>query len=184
MSAEMEWSPNYCLNCDKQTPERHYCSQACRLADLEKSAFSSAPVSPGYAYSSSSTASTLSFSVSKSNKQFQLPPAFNFAAYRHGSSSRIESPPLSPRNGATLHHHSHSATQNNPSHRPAPLYRATTDYNHVRRSLNPSTSRSSLSSISSTSTAGGLSDHALSQLQNYSNSFDHSRDWKRRITLG
>jgi hypothetical protein len=24
----------------------------------------------------------------------------------------------------------------------------------------------------------------LSQLQNYSNSFDHVRDWKRRVTLG
>ncbi|KAF2673263.1 hypothetical protein BT63DRAFT_437011 [Microthyrium microscopicum] len=182
MSTEMEWSPNYCLNCDKQTPEPHYCSQACRLADLEKSAFS-APVSPGYGYSASSNSSTLSFSVSKSSKQFHLPPAFNFAAYRHGSSSRIESPPLSPRAGATLHHHSHSATQHNSSHRPAPLYRATTDYSQ-RRSLNPSTSRSSLSSISSSSTSGGLSDHALSQLQNYSNSFDHSRDWKRRTTLG
>jgi len=30
------WSPDYCLSCDRQTDGSCYCSQACRLADMEK----------------------------------------------------------------------------------------------------------------------------------------------------
>jgi len=181
----MDWSPNYCLNCDKQTAEPHYCSQACRLADLEKSAFS-APVTPSLDYSSSSPYSTLSFSATatnRSNIQIQLPPAFNFAAYRQGSSAATYSPPSSPRSSATSSQQNYStAKYYTSSHSPA-LHRSASEYPPRQRSLNTSTSRSSLSSIASTSTSG-LSDQALSELQKYSNSFDHMRDYKRRVTLG
>jgi hypothetical protein len=57
--------------------------------------------------------------------------------------------------------------------------------NTANRTLNASSSRSSLSSVSSAqSNNSGISDQALSQLQGYANSFDHVRDWKRRVTLG
>jgi hypothetical protein len=180
----MDWSPNYCLNCDKQTAEPHYCSQACRLADLEKSAFS-APVTPSLDYSSASPYNTLSFSVqaaNRSNVQFQLPPAFNFAAYRQGSSSTAYSPPASPRSSASAQQIQSAAKYYTTQQAPT-LQRSQTEYPTRQRSLNTSTSRSSLSSINSTSTAG-LSDQALSELQKYSNSFDHMRDYKRRVTLG
>ena len=36
MASNMDWSPDYCLSCDRQTEGGAYCSQACRLADLEK----------------------------------------------------------------------------------------------------------------------------------------------------
>jgi hypothetical protein len=190
----MEWSHSFCLFCDKQTVDA-YCSQTCKLADLEKF---SAPES--HEYSMDSSEHNLPYTTSKHNKshtQLQLPPPFNFSAYRqHGS--RQESPPVSPRGytQANQSHQYHQYHQTHPSHQsrhstnttathaPNWLHRSQSDYARPQpRSLNTSTSRSSLSSITSTSTAQGLSDQAMTQLQNYSNSFDHVRDWKRRITV-
>lgn len=38
----IEWSPDYCLVCDRQTLGGPYCSQACRLAELDP-----VPLDPG-----------------------------------------------------------------------------------------------------------------------------------------
>ncbi|KAG9839451.1 hypothetical protein KCU68_g9514, partial [Aureobasidium melanogenum] len=64
---------DFCLACDKQTSEGLYCSQACRLADLEK-AGSSTPSSP---FTPAMDSSSQSYFPSGSSG-FQLPEAFSF----------------------------------------------------------------------------------------------------------
>lgn len=86
------WSLDYCLTCDRQTSGEAYCSQNCRLADLDTSTFGSEPSSP-------TTTQT-------SRSGFVLPPAFDFSAYRRGtpplvssrpsSSGSTSTPPLAP----------------------------------------------------------------------------------------
>jgi len=190
MSVDMECFHNYCLFCDKQVSSSEtYCSQRCRLGDMEQSDY----IHTVSGYSKPS--------YTKPTTQLQLQPAFNFAAYRH-SGSRIESPPVSPRGFSQMqqpyqipqhqyqmqstHQYRRSTnTAGTTQQVPHYLYRSNSDYPRTQQhpSLNTSTSRSSLSSISSTSTAQGLAaDQAMTQLQNYSNSFDHTRDWKRRTT--
>lgn len=187
MTSETDWSHDYCLYCDKQTLGGLYCSQACRLADLENT--ESAPTSPSaiYADSEASWGFTLSaydikgFS-SKQSTNFQLPPPFNFDQYRSSSSfTRLESPPLSPRARDSSKERSQPKTTQDHS---AVTQRSTTSPQSKIRGLNPSASRSSLSSVSSIGSTQGLSEQAISQLQDYSNSFDHTRDWKRRVTYG
>jgi len=196
MTAEMDWSHDFCLYCDKQTSEGVYCSQACRLADLEKAGasepvspawnFSSGTTSPSWHFSSETSASSWQFPSSSSHAgaaQFQLQPPVNFAAYR-SSTSRKESPPTSPRALAPSKQSKYFEAATTAVTVPPRLSRAKTDtYQSRNRSLYTSSSRSSLSSVSSASTAQGLSDQAITQLRGYSNSFDHVRDWKRRVTL-
>jgi ECL1/2/3 zinc binding proteins len=174
----MEWSHDFCLFCDRQTSEGAYCSQACRVADLEKSGYSE-PQTPAGSPSSSGA-----WQVQSSNQhaQFQLAPALNFAAYRttaSSTSSRLDSPPMSPR--------SMQPQQSYGSYFPSSGSSSQlTSYTYASKPrLNSSSSRSSLSSISTpTTTTQGLSDQAYTQLRDYSNSFDRVRYWKRRVTLG
>jgi hypothetical protein len=214
----MDWSHDFCLWCDTQTLAGSlYCSQACRLADLEKPG--SSPTSPAFSFFHQHDAAHQAQPRERSGNhpqrssgQFHLPPPFDFAAYRAtGSSSRtVESPPTSPRTMGPPSSSSHApATTASPSstaaaptatlHLPPPRFlpqtllsmggRRTSEHlitrNTANRTLNASSSRSSLSSVSSAaSNNSGISDQALSQLQGYANSFDHVRDWKRRVTLG
>ena len=87
---------NFCLSCDGSlaTDNDHspYCSQACRLADIEKSgstntAWLSTPTTPLYAQapSSYSSSSSLSQSLPLTTAGFQLPPAIDFAAMRRNA---------------------------------------------------------------------------------------------------
>ncbi|KAI4729222.1 hypothetical protein E4T49_03073 [Aureobasidium sp. EXF-10728] len=81
---------DFCLACDKQTSEGLYCSQACRLADLEK-AGSSTPSSPFSPVMESGSAS-----------YFQLPEAFSFkpastSTFAESSSPRRALSPSSSR---------------------------------------------------------------------------------------
>ncbi|KAK5173215.1 hypothetical protein LTR16_011681, partial [Cryomyces antarcticus] len=91
MSSEMDWSPDFCLGCDKQATDGSYCSQACRLADLEK-AGASAPATP--LSLSSCNSATSSWTSSALGPGLYLPPAVDFSAYK--SSDRVQSPPTSP----------------------------------------------------------------------------------------
>jgi hypothetical protein len=50
------------------------------------------------------------------------------------------------------------------------------------RVLTPSSSRSSLTSVQSSSAGDAISSQARSNLQDYTNSFDQVRDWRRRRT--
>jgi hypothetical protein len=212
----MDWSHDFCLWCDTQTLAGSlYCSQACRLADLEKPG--STPTSPGFSFFHDAAADqnqALRSGAQRSSGQFHLPPPFDFAAYRAPASSRtLESPPTSPRTAgppsssrapAAAVATTTTSTAARPTaalHLPPPPRflpqtllsmsgRRTSEHlitrNTANRTLNASSSRSSLSSVSSASSSNnsGISDQALSQLQGYANSFDHVRDWKRRVTLG
>jgi hypothetical protein len=155
MTSQMEWSHDFCLSCDRQMEGGTYCSQACRLADLEK----------GAGQQQSAQLSSSASSTSSSNHGFYLPPAVNFSQYQTSSTSRgFDMGPSSPY---------HYYTTTNGSYF-APSIAG-------QRSLTPSSSRSSLSSNSST-TSSGITAQAASQLNNYMRSFDQTREQKRRYT--
>jgi len=169
MTTELDWSHDFCLSCDRQIAEGAYCSQACRLADLEK-AGSSEPQTPlNFSSSASSTASYASSSAG-----FYLPPAVNFAAYKT-TTTRLDSAPTSPNyysvTPGSYFHPTASASSSNYGFASPP-----------KRSLSPSSSRSSLSSITSTQPTQGLSAQAAHELKGYVSSFDQTRDRKRRLT--
>jgi hypothetical protein len=155
MTSQMEWSHDFCLSCDRQMEGGTYCSQACRLADLEKAG-----------QQQSAQLSSSASSTSSSNNGFYLPPAVNFSQYKAPSTSRgFDMAPPSPY---------HYYTTTNGSYFAPPTAGQTS-----QRSLTPSSSRSSLSSNSSTSQSG-ITVQAATQLNNYMRSFDQTRDMKRR----
>ncbi|KAF2677281.1 hypothetical protein K458DRAFT_409851 [Lentithecium fluviatile CBS 122367] len=166
MASQMEWSPDFCLSCDRQIAEGGaYCSQACRLAEMEK-AGNTEPKTPSQLSSSASSAN--------SANGFYLPPAVNFSA--------IKSP--SPSRGFDM---GHSSPYYNgyyyPTNQPAYYAQATASNSSQQqpRSLTPSSSRSSLASTGSQA-APGISAQAASQLNNYVRSFDQVREYRRRLT--
>ncbi|CAI6338621.1 unnamed protein product [Periconia digitata] len=183
MSSQMEWSPDFCLNCDCQMPEGGaYCSQACRLYDLEKG--STDPRTPSQLSSSASSTA--------SSNGFYLPPAVNFSAYKASSSSRGFDMGYSSHqnyyptnNGHYFVPATHSRQQ--PQQQPQqPQYYQYQQHHHQQqqqqpRSLTPSSSRSSLASTQSQTTSG-ISAHAANQLNHYVRQFDQTREVKRRLT--
>ena len=158
MASQMECFNDFCLSCDSQIAENGvYCSQSCRLADLEKAG--STAQAPSQLSSSASSSSS-------SNSGFYLAPAINFSAYKGASSSQV--PPSSP-----YHYY---PTANGSYFAPPTATRQS-----PQRSLTPSSSRSSLASQSS-QTQSGISQQAATQLNSYMRSFDQTRDVKRRYT--
>ena len=108
MSFEAEFL-NFCLSCDGNLPTDNdngpYCSQACRLADLEKGGASIAasvasPTTPIYEQSASSfsSSSSLSRSFPSAGSGFHLPPAIDFGSFRRdsGSCEPILRPDIAP----------------------------------------------------------------------------------------
>lgn len=163
MTMDSKWSPDYCLSCDRQTSGGAYCSQACRLADLETSSCGSEPSSPTTPFGASVNPS--------SGSGFYLQPAFDFAAYRPSTVSPSQAA-LREASAAQMPRFTSSFQTVTPS----------VPFPPPNRVLTPSSSRSSLSSISSNSSTGGcLSAQARSELRGYSNSFDVIRNWKRRM---
>ncbi|KAF1849919.1 uncharacterized protein K460DRAFT_372318 [Cucurbitaria berberidis CBS 394.84] len=162
-----QWSYDFCLSCDRQIAENcAYCSQACRLADLEKAGSTQAQAPSQL----SSSASSSSSSSSSSNNGFYLPPAVNFSAYKAAPSSRgSDMAPPSP-----YHYY---PTANGTYFAPT----AATTRQSPQRILTPSSSRSSLASAAS-QTQTGISQQAATQLNSYMRSFDQTRDLKRRCT--
>lgn len=175
----MEWSPDFCLSCDRQMPEGGaYCSQACRLSDLEKG--STEPRTPSQLSSSASSTA--------SSNGFYLPPAVNFSAYKQSTSRGFDMSYSS--------HQNYYPTNNGqyfvpPTHSRQPQQQQYQQYQYQYqyqqqpqqqpRSLTPSSSRSSLASTQSQSTTG-ISAHAACQLNNYVRQFDQTREVKRRLT--
>ncbi len=88
MSTAVDWSPDFCLACDKQTDGSVYCGEACRLAEYEKANSGSEASSPVVPHGPTSWPSTRT-------QGFFLPPAYDFDAYRHShsSTSRPQSSP-------------------------------------------------------------------------------------------
>lgn len=148
---------DYCLACDKQTAGETYCSQACRLADLETSSTWSGKTSPSTASPSPSWTS----SDTNRGSGFYLSPAINFAAYKSPITSTSQ--PTSP---LSSYFPSHTSSQ----------VAAT-------KTLSPSSSRSSLSSTSSISSrTDPLSEQARTELRGYTDAFDSTRNSRRRMT--
>ncbi|KAI9850029.1 MAG: hypothetical protein M1838_006169 [Thelocarpon superellum] len=112
---------------------------------------------------------------------FYLPPPINFAAYKTRSTRPVstggnvaEVVPVTTRTryaDSILFRH--------------PTLPSPSNDRNLKRSLTPSSSGSSLSSLQSSSTRDStcLSDQARHELRSYANSFDQARDWKRRVTL-
>jgi hypothetical protein len=184
----MDWDHDVCLSCDNQTHDgEKFCSQACRLADLERAGYSEPPTPASLPNNNSSWHSwqmpSSNTNTSTSRHHFQLAPPLNFSAYRQNPN--LESPPASPRSRmsarsqSTSYFSQHSASLTMTS--------STTSARPSGRGLTLSPSRTSLSSVSSSgsaSTTPGLSEQTLNQLRDYSGAFDTVRDWKRRVTFG
>ena len=161
------------MACDRQTSGDVYCSQTCRLAELESSSSaSSSPTSPSHP-------SYYSKRYSTSSNGFYLPPAIDFSLYRSGTSQ------------------TRSATSSNRSSmygssRPNSGYFASamSSRGHGRApsspKLTPSSSQASLTSLQSTesrhASTDAISRQARHELREYTNSFDQVRDLRRRMT--
>src|SRR5271168_3343121 len=72
---------DFCLACDGQTNGATYCSQACRLAELDHSTYlpQSFSYADSHAHRSSST---------RARPLLALPPAYNFSMHLHRVSSQ------------------------------------------------------------------------------------------------
>ena len=189
----MGWSLDFCLTCDRQTTGGAYCSQACRLADLEKASPRSEPVisrqpgrlletwSPSLSSSISAPPPPLDrFSPLKSRSSsspsssslppsvFDLPPPINFTAYRR---ARPTEEAINHPRPADVRSTSSTTIMTTPSTRPA---------------LTSSSSQTSLVSLQSSMTSidddRRLSDAVRTELRAYASCFDRIRDWKHRWT--
>ncbi|KAL6891359.1 hypothetical protein HDV57DRAFT_513776 [Trichoderma longibrachiatum] len=154
------WTHEFCLACDRQVQVDGdaYCSEACRMADFEKtpSTPSSQASSPGF--SPVSYASSGSLSSRPAPTKFYLPPAYDFnRAQPYGST---------PRTSASFGGYNSDMS-------PASTHRG----------LTPSSSHSSLcsmQSVSSTAESSQLSDKARKELRAYAVSFEQVRLQRRR----
>jgi len=153
MSTNMDWSPDFCLACDRQTDGAAYCSEVCRLAEYEKS------VSGSEASSPAAQQSPISWPSSRANQGFYLPPAYNFGAHKAQSSwTTTTSPRTSQFRRPQSSTHKASLT---PSTSQSSLF-------------------SMQSSTSTLSEPMQLSDDARKELRGYASSFDQSRCQRRQ----
>ena len=97
--AATELFGDFCLACDRVTNGTTFCSQACRLAELELYTGSDSTVSYHTTHRSQYQRSPASASPG-----FHLPPAYDFASHRQSSSTSLStssslssSPPSSPK---------------------------------------------------------------------------------------
>ena len=158
----MDCFGDFCLVCDKQTNGSPFCSQACRLAELDHTLSSSEPAS--HIHSRQTTSQRSSEPVTTG---FQLPPAIDFSSYRR--SRTISSPNTQSASSA-------AASQ--------PVGQASTTITLPRSSnLTPSSSQSSLSSLRTNQPSpGGISEQAWNELRDYASNFDQVRTLKRRLS--
>ncbi|KND94450.1 hypothetical protein TOPH_01162 [Tolypocladium ophioglossoides CBS 100239] len=161
------WTHQFCLACDKQVQSdgAAYCSEACRLADHEKTSTPSSQASspgfspPGYGYPWSAT--TTSPPLRSTRSKFYLSPPYDFN---------------NPQPYGT------APTQTCFSKYAASIGEQSTASNSVPN-LTPSSSHSSLCSTQSTSSltdATHLSDKSRQELKAYAISFEHVRLQRRR----
>ena len=157
----MDCFPDYCLACDRQIIDGLYCSQTCRLTDLERAG--STPTSP------------------LASQPFSLASASLLSAFNNISVLNLNST-INPtqRTTSTV---SLNSTLHNGQHRPAlyHTYSAPPTSSHV---LSSSSSRSSLSSSSqrgarSRPTSDGISQEAKDELKNYYDAIE-SRQRRRK----
>lgn len=161
MTIDMDWSPAFCLACDRQTDGNVYCSEACRLAEYEVAS------NPGSTASSpTSPRGPVSWSTKKPSNGFFMEPAYNFSnAQPYGTTP-------SPRA-------SHFYQPSRPRSSPVTF--------NTKPVLTPSSSQSSLFSMQSTHSSTStepiqLSDESRKALRAYASSFDQSRYSRRQST--
>ncbi|KAF8421940.1 hypothetical protein EV426DRAFT_699427 [Tirmania nivea] len=173
----LDWSPDFCLSCDRQSVNGGaYCSQSCRLADLERASGGSS------AASSPQTSPTSWSTPTPQANGFYLPPALNFSAMSSRQASSASSSPRGSISSSTPPSLVYQSAQ-----QPTQTGYTFASYSQNRQSstLYSSPSRTSLSSMQSSSQqdSGYLSDKARNELRDYASSFDLVRDWKRRMTV-
>ena len=208
----MDWTQDFCLSCDRQTSNGAYCSQSCRLTDIEQAGSGSPTVLMATApVSRTFSPSTYSSDGLNAASGFYLPPPIDFAACRSSSGNpkttrSTRTAPTSPttytsafklQTSSQGQYPSTKASAAYPSAYPrvrSPIFSSLLessngkmncfDGNVSERHLTPSSSGISLSSMRSVSSCQSLSDQARAQLQIYHSSFDSTRDLKRRATMG
>ncbi|KAH8175639.1 life-span regulatory factor domain-containing protein [Sarocladium implicatum] len=164
MAFEDVWAHQYCLTCDKQVQVdgAAYCSEACRLAEAERSSTpSSQASSPGFTPSAWTTPATTMSPASRQPGRFFLSPAYDFTnAQPYGSTPARQSYFITDYSMSTVSSRSRPAA----------------------RSLTPSSSQASLCSLQSTSSTeqNQLSDTARKELQAYAATFEQVRLARRR----
>ncbi|TKA27168.1 hypothetical protein B0A50_04505 [Salinomyces thailandicus] len=167
----MDCFQDFCLACDSALPTSDtYCSQACRLADLEK-ATSYGPPAPATPTATSDARLSWSSPTSTASSAYILTPAYDFAD---------KSGPSSPRQLREASRRPDSYFMRSPAEQ------SQSQPITPKRSITPSSSRSSLSSTGSdgsTGSAGGISQKARAELEAYFNSFSQAKAAKRRPSL-
>jgi hypothetical protein len=161
MSNNMDWSPDFCLACDRQTDGGVYCGEACRLTEYEKANSGSEASSPASQREPRNWSTT-----TRPSNNFYLPPAYDFAAYKSQAYGIAARP------------------------RPSPTQRSRPQSSPVILSskpvLTPSSSQSSLFSMRSSSSISSepiqLSEESRRELRAYASSFDQSRYQRRQST--
>lgn len=163
LATAMDCFGDFCLACDQQTNGTPFCSQACRLAELDHNLSSSEPVSPIYEREGISQRSS-----GLTGKGFHLPPAIDFLSYRRDRSTN--QPQLNQTAGSKTEPHRAKV--------------ASTPTIPSRSSkLSPSSSQTSLSSLhTNQSSPGGISEQAWNELRDYASNFDQVRTLKRRMS--
>jgi ECL1/2/3 zinc binding proteins len=159
----MDCFGDFCLACDKQTNGTPFCSQACRLAELDHSLSSSSePASPIYTRQTTSQRSPGPVTTG-----FYLPPAIDFSSYRRRRAVQ---------SSTTL------TTSSAISSQPTEQVSKCTDSSRSS-ALTPSSSLTSLSSLhTNQSSPGGISEQVWNELRGYASSFDQIRTLKRRLS--
>ncbi|CZT24690.1 uncharacterized protein RCC_10417 [Ramularia collo-cygni] len=156
----MDCFQDCCLFCDRDSPDGPYCSQHCRMADMEKSSISN---------SSSPTSPSAFRTELKRDARYQLSPALNFNQERTpGYDAPAATDSKRPRSSYFMwstpaQQHEHISSE--------------------ERSLSPSSSRTSLSSTTSASSLNsrsGFLPQTKKELQDYYSLFDQARAAKRR----
>ncbi|EEH35984.2 hypothetical protein PAAG_00307 [Paracoccidioides lutzii Pb01] len=161
---ETPWSLDFCLVCDRQTLGGAYCSQACRLAEMDGTAAAAAASDSEPSSSATSTITTTlrnpwtSQNTETGAALLHFGSTIDFGGFKFPGSS-----------AANYQIPSSTALEFQAASRPG---------------LTPSSSQTSLSSLQSVSstTSTRLSGQAKSELEAYFGSFDKVRDWKRRRT--
>ncbi|KAK7542260.1 uncharacterized protein J3D65DRAFT_207755 [Phyllosticta citribraziliensis] len=158
-----EWSHDFCLTCDRQIETGAYCSQACRLADLDKAADFTTNTSAPSSYASSTGGTPTGFYLSS---------PLNFKTSSARDSTPTSPSSASPRQQSYFSHaSSHSTSSSSSSSSSSTL--------GENRLLTPSSSQSSLNSMAYPATQG-LSAQAANELRSYAHAFDQVRDMRRR----
>jgi len=155
----MDCFHDFCVACDKEA-NGTYCSQTCRMADLEKASLAAQPSSTS---GSTSAETRLSWSSISPGSAYALQPAYDFT---HNSGSQSAHIGIGSQTSYFMWHSDDPSNQ---------------------RSLTPSTSRSSLSStISNGSTTAnrGISEQSHQELaEKYYSSFLRAKAPHRRESL-